>query len=105
MIESDARKRNIDNIGVVLSKIHLDVPASKFAFRSRFSKSFTFSSFPFDFFISGYGTIQVIFSALLILCSIAQKKDANNVNNINNNNNNNNNNGQHLNNVKIWRQQ
>ena len=56
LIESDARKRNIDNIGVVLSKIHLDVPASKFAFRSRFSKSFTFSSFPFDFFISGYNS-------------------------------------------------
>jgi hypothetical protein len=37
-----------------------------------------FSSFPFDFFHS----IQVIFSAFtIILCSIAQKKDANNVNN------------------------
>ena len=79
---------------------------SKIAFRSRFSKSFTSTKthfYPFLVFLSIFShTIQVIFSSFYYhMCSIAQKKDANNVNN----NNNNKNLGQHLNNVKIWRQQ
>ena len=98
----------------VLSKIHLDarLSASKFAFRSRFSKSpfevfllykdplYTLFLFSFRFFSCNSGHFFSFYYSIILCTSIAQKKDANNVNNVNNNNN-----GQHLNNVKIWRQQ
>ena len=79
------------------------MPASKFALRSRFSKSFTshlykdphlpFSSFPFDFF----HTIQVIFPAFTDTVQYCPKEGRKQCQQQINNNNNNN--GQHLNNV------